>query len=205
MKNLFEALSKFQQECPVIGKETKGYGYKYASLPSIFETINPLLKKHGLALTQPLVQEYNKRCIKTILIHLSSGEKLESIVDVPVVTLKGMNDYQSLGSGITYLRRYSLSSLLGIVTDEDTDAQGKQESILADQQNEIEILLESATINDDEAENIRKSMKKFDADKAQKCIDYLLQHQIDAIQDGGNYSQKEINHKLDKVMKEEKK
>ena len=37
-----------------------------------------------------------------------------------------MNDYQSLGSGITYLRRYSLSSALGIVTDEDTDAQGEQ-------------------------------------------------------------------------------
>ena len=38
------------------------------------------------------------------------------------VSLKGMNEYQVLGSAITYIRRYALSSLLGIVTDKDTDA-----------------------------------------------------------------------------------
>ena len=36
-----------------------------------------------------------------------------------------MNEFQSLGSAITYLRRYSLSSMLGIVTDKDVDAAGK--------------------------------------------------------------------------------
>ena len=35
-----------------------------------------------------------------------------------------MNEYQVLGSAITYLRRYSLSAMLGLVTDEDTDAKG---------------------------------------------------------------------------------
>jgi len=39
-----------------------------------------------------------------------------------------MNDFQVLGSAITYLRRYSISSLLGIVTDKDTDASGEQEA-----------------------------------------------------------------------------
>jgi hypothetical protein len=38
-----------------------------------------------------------------------------------------MNDYQSFGSGITYYRRYALSSALGIVTDKDTDASGEKE------------------------------------------------------------------------------
>ena len=37
-----------------------------------------------------------------------------------------MNEFQVLGSGITYLRRYALSSILGIVTDKDTDAAGEQ-------------------------------------------------------------------------------
>ena len=37
-----------------------------------------------------------------------------------------MNDYQVLGSAITYLRRYALSAMLGIVTDKDTDASGEQ-------------------------------------------------------------------------------
>ena len=42
--------------------------------------------------------------------------------------LKGMNDFQVLGSAISYLRRYSLSSVLGIVSDKDTDASGEQVS-----------------------------------------------------------------------------
>jgi hypothetical protein len=36
-----------------------------------------------------------------------------------------MNDYQAYGSGITYYRRYALSSMLGLVTDKDTDAAGE--------------------------------------------------------------------------------
>jgi hypothetical protein len=43
------------------------------------------------------------------------------------VQLKGMNDFQVLGSAITYLRRYSLSAALGLITDVDTDASGEQE------------------------------------------------------------------------------
>ena len=47
MKNLFKAIADFQQEVPTIHKGTKGYGYSYVDLPTIFEKINPLLKKHG--------------------------------------------------------------------------------------------------------------------------------------------------------------
>ena len=39
-----------------------------------------------------------------------------------------MNDFQTLGSGITYLRRYSLSTILGLITDKDVDACGTQET-----------------------------------------------------------------------------
>jgi hypothetical protein len=45
---------------------------------------------------------------------------------IPYVQLKGMNDYQGFGSGVTYYRRYALSSALGLVTDKDTDASGEQ-------------------------------------------------------------------------------
>ena len=46
---------------------------------------------------------------------------------MPYVQLKGMNDFQSFGSGVTYFRRYALSSALGLVTDVDNDAAGEQE------------------------------------------------------------------------------
>jgi hypothetical protein len=37
-----------------------------------------------------------------------------------------MNDFQVMGSAITYVRRYAISSMLGLVTDKDTDASGEQ-------------------------------------------------------------------------------
>jgi hypothetical protein len=126
MKNLLKALAKFQQEVPVIHKGTKGFGYSYADLPAIFEVINPLMQKNKLGFTQ-LLGDGN---IKTIIFHTESGEMLESEVTIPNnVVLKGMNEFQVTGSAITYYRRYSLSAILGLVTDKDTDGSGsKQEA-----------------------------------------------------------------------------
>ncbi len=122
-KNIYAAIAAFQQEVPVIYKDLQAYGYKYADLPAILEVINPLLKEHGLGFTQII----NGITLQTIVFHVESGEKIESSIDIPQgVDLKGMNPFQVLGSAITYLRRYSLSSMLGLVTDKDTDAQGEQ-------------------------------------------------------------------------------
>lgn len=131
MKNIYKALADFQQEVPVILKETSGYGYKYADLPAIFEIINPLLKKHGLGFTQGVTiagqDNILEDVIETTLFHIESGEIIKSITRIPKgVSLKGINDFQVLGSAITYIRRYALSSMLGLVTDKDTDASGEQ-------------------------------------------------------------------------------
>jgi hypothetical protein len=121
--NIYKSLAAFQQECPVVHKGTKGYGYSYADLPAIFEVIMPLLKKHNLGFTQ-LVEGTE---LRTILFHTKSGAKIESSSAIPQdVQLKGMNAFQVYGSAITYFRRYALSSILGIVTDKDIDASGEQ-------------------------------------------------------------------------------
>lgn len=123
MKELYKSLAAFQQEVPTIHKDTKGYGYSYADLPTIFEAINPLLQKHGLGFTQTV----NGTQLCTTVFHVKSGEELTGCADIPQgVTLKGMNDFQVLGSAITYMRRYQLSAMLGLVTDKDTDANGQQ-------------------------------------------------------------------------------
>lgn len=121
---MLKALADFQQEVPVIHKGTQGYGYTYADLPAVFEKINPLLKKHGLGFYQAV----NGTQVKTVIFHTGTGETIESETDIPQnVELKGMNAFQVLGSAITYIRRYALSSLLGLVTDKDTDASGEKE------------------------------------------------------------------------------
>ena len=122
-KNIYKSLAAFQQEVPAIHQGTKGYGYTYADLKTIFKVINPLLQKHGLGFTQLL----DGSAIKTIIFHSDSGESIESMCEMPQgVTLKGMNTFQVAGSSITYYRRYSLSSALGLVTDVDSDAKGEE-------------------------------------------------------------------------------
>ena len=71
MKNLYKALAAFQQEVPAIHQGTKGYGYTYADLKTIFKVINPILKEHGLGFTQLLEGE----TIKTVIFHCESGER----------------------------------------------------------------------------------------------------------------------------------
>lgn len=123
MKEIFKALSKFQMRVPVIHKGTQGYGYSYAELSKIIPIINPILAECGLSYTQ--LGKGNK--IVTIICHFDSGETLESEFDIPQgVQLKGMNDFQIMGSAITYIRRYALSSALGLITDKDLDASGTQ-------------------------------------------------------------------------------
>lgn len=99
MKNFYKALAGFQQECPVMLKDTEGYGYKYVDLPKIIHIINPIMKKHGLGFTQKLGTnpETNNSCLETTIFHVASGEFDTSKVDIPLVDLKGQNIYQSFG------------------------------------------------------------------------------------------------------------
>jgi hypothetical protein len=127
MKHLLKSLAAFQQEVKVIHKATQGYGYSYSDLPKIFSEINPLLQKHGLGFTQLINTKEGVNYLATVVFHVESGEQIESNCMIPYVQLKGMNDFQSFGSGVTYFRRYCLSSILGLVTDKDTDASGEQE------------------------------------------------------------------------------
>jgi hypothetical protein len=59
--------------------------------------------------------------------HIETDESIISRIPIPEgAQLKGMNEFQTLGSAITYLRRYAISSMLGLVTDVDNDAGGEQ-------------------------------------------------------------------------------
>lgn len=126
MKNLASALAKCQGELKDVFKGSKGYGYSYAPLDEVLKQIRPIASKYGLSFVQS--QSFNDDIISvtTILLH-ESGETLETTSQSPFARLKGMNDYQSIGSGITYLRRYNLSATFGIASDEDQDAHGEQE------------------------------------------------------------------------------
>lgn len=135
-KNIRTQLAKFQAECPQIPlnsevavKTSNGtYKFKYASLGSIKETIQPILSKHGLSYLQHIGE--NGTVLRTVMYY--GCESVSS--DVPfsifnTVLNKDTGAYektelsdQELGSRLTYRKRYGLALALGLVAEEDDDA-----------------------------------------------------------------------------------
>lgn len=132
IKNLAAALCKFQGEVGKINKDAANpfYKSKYASLANILDVIREPLAANNLAFAQFPSGENE---LTTILMH-SSGEYLtESYTMKPV-----KNDPQSLGSAITYQRRYAIGAILGLNIDEDDDgnkASGKTDKAQGNKQN----------------------------------------------------------------------
>jgi hypothetical protein len=103
-------------------KKTKqGYGYKYAELQPILEMLRPLLHKYGLFIIQIPGESADKITVETIIMH-KSGQWISGITGLKFSQLAKMNEPQSAGSIITYARRYSLSAMIAIAAQEDTDA-----------------------------------------------------------------------------------
>ncbi len=66
--------------------------------------------------------------VNTVYMHAESGEWISCQIKSPIAESKGMNTYQSVGSAITYFRRYSLSSFVGIASEEDVDASSRKDN-----------------------------------------------------------------------------
>lgn len=117
------ALAKVQTQLPTIGKGSTAnigqYKFKYADLADISAAVLPLLGQNGLSwMTMPTLDEQGHFVLRYELLH-SSGESRVGFYPLPAATSKA----QDLGSAITYARRYSLSSMVGVTPDEDDDGQ----------------------------------------------------------------------------------
>lgn len=118
INELTTALSKAQGEFSFAVKDCVNPFYKsrYADLSNVWDSCRDILKKFGLSVIQSILPEGDKILLVSTLAH-SSGQWMRSYM--PLITNK--NDAQGYGAAITYMRRYTLSALLGIVTDEDDD------------------------------------------------------------------------------------
>jgi hypothetical protein len=133
-----KAICKMQSELKPASKSCKNplYNSKYADLNEIWDIAKEPLSKNGLALIQGAESvtdgTNNYVRISSILSHIS-GEWFEThldIVPIPECIDKANGKYavtpQSVGKCIMYGRRYGMSALLGVVSEEDDD--GNQSS-----------------------------------------------------------------------------
>ena len=91
---------------------------KYVPLDAIIAMARPVLAKHGLTIAQAGTpfDDGKGLLVETRLIH-TSGEWLSGVVYIPF----GKVDPQGAGAAMTYGRRFGLSALLSISSEEDDD------------------------------------------------------------------------------------
>jgi hypothetical protein len=112
------AAAQAQLTNPKFDKVNTAFGKPsgYASLPSVLDAIRPVLNKHGIGVLQLVTNAADgKFSLTTRLTHVS-GESVESTFSMPLPA-----DPQKAVAMSTYLRRMSLSSMLGVCGDEDDD------------------------------------------------------------------------------------
>lgn len=121
IKELASALSlaQGQMEAAKKDKENPFFRSHYSDLASVWEACREPLSKHGLSVSQLTDVEEGKLVIESVLMH-KSGEWISGRLAMPIAK----NDPQSMGSLISYGRRYALGAIVGVVSEEDNDAEG---------------------------------------------------------------------------------
>jgi hypothetical protein len=93
----------------------------YADINAILDSVEPLMESKGLLLLQPL----KDGMVSTQIYCIETGELVTSELKLPEI-----QDPQKIGSAITYYRRYTLQSLLGLQAEDDD---GQKASYVAPQ------------------------------------------------------------------------
>ena len=126
---LCEALSKAQGAFPGVRKTGKNphRNSEYATLDDVITAIREPLAANGLSFVQPLRSDDDGVYLLETRIMHTSGEWISSHLAIPEFEAnRGMNGLQAFGAALTYVRRYALTSMLGINAETDNDGNGKE-------------------------------------------------------------------------------
>ena len=131
VKELATALAIVQGQLTFAKKDSKNPFFKsnYADLESVWEACRSLLSDNGLAIMQfPGDYVDGNMTLTTVMTH-SSGEWVAQNMSLPV----SKPDAQGAGSAITYMRRYALAAIVGVVqADDDGNSASIKATVVAD-------------------------------------------------------------------------
>jgi hypothetical protein len=118
---IYNKLAAVKKEIGAISKDETNpfFKSKYFDINGLLRHTEPLLQKNGLLLLQPIINgEVSSQIIDT-----DSEESVTSSIALP-----NIDDPQKLGSAVTYYRRYTLQSLLGLQAEDD-DANSASQAV----------------------------------------------------------------------------
>jgi hypothetical protein len=158
------ALVQAQAQMGAAFKDNTNPHYKsgFASLASVILTVKEPLHNNGLSFVQPTIRTDGFVGCETRIMH-TSGQWMEGELTLPLTK----QDPQAAGSAITYARRYSLMSMLGLPTTDD-DAES---AIEEDEEDEVE---PSVYIDDMQLKIVTDLLEETHADIERFCANFQI-------------------------------
>lgn len=155
INKLSAALAKAQGEITGALKDSANpfFKSKYADLASCWDACRDALSKNGIAVIQVPENSETGIVLHTTLAH-SSGQWIRGSLEVHPADSKP----QSVGSALTYARRYALTAFVGVaqVDDDGNAGSGKHPAY---QESHTPVSPEVKHISDDRAREIATSMR----------------------------------------------
>jgi hypothetical protein len=124
--NIYTKLAAVKQEIGAISKDSTNpfFKSKYFDINGLLKHVEPLLDKNGLLLLQPII----KGEVFSEIIDVENGDSVTSSLSLPEIS-----DPQKIGSCVSYYRRYTLQSLIGLqAIDDDANVASKATKLKAD-------------------------------------------------------------------------
>lgn len=129
-KSFKQAMTDFQAKKPKLVKndvvdatsKTSGVriNFKYNSLGAIQSAVDPVLSECGLSYRWEQVERDGRIEITCIVSHIL-GHTERTSLSAPLDKSGSKNEIQSIGSTVSYLKRYTLEGALGLASDKDRD------------------------------------------------------------------------------------
>ena len=185
--DLMKAFAKVQSELKpaVFNRRNPHFKSRYADFKSCLDACREPLQTHGLSFMQYTEKKDGELFLVTRLYH-DSGQWIKS--DYPLCP-KSM-DSQILGSTITYAKRYALCAMLGIVADEDANAdddgeaaEGRIERPKPATAQAKQSPPPSPKIDEGQAQHLKSLYGKLDDECKKKITVWLGKHEIYDLKD----------------------
>lgn len=184
INELVSALSKAQSKMKpaTFNRINPHFKNRYADFTSCMDACRIPLSDNGLSIMQYCETINDKLTLVTMLAHVS-GQWIKSHFPLNPIKM----DSQSIGSAMTYAKRYSLSAMLGIVSDEEEDddgeaAHGRGRSALQAKPSPVKPL-DTSRISAAQAQEIESLLSQVPADVAKGCMDWINQRGFKSIND----------------------
>ncbi|WP_148252228.1 ERF family protein [Aidingimonas lacisalsi] len=117
------AMAAMQTELPSIAERGQGNNGAYATLEDIVDTVRPIMRRHGFAVSFRIQTQERGIQVTGILMH-EAGHREETSMLLPTDISGNKNAVQAFGSSTSYGKRYVLCALLNITTrGQDDDGQ----------------------------------------------------------------------------------